>query len=146
MGLLMAAISCALALGPCAEPAPLAASPAERFAISYERSGGFAAMPQKLTIRPGRHATVTALDAHGQRRSVEFRVAAKKVERLRAAAEAARIGDLAPSAPGSCADCFVYSVSYRGETASVAEVDVPARMRGLVNRAEALIGAHLPFH
>jgi hypothetical protein len=146
MGLLLATISCALALGPCAGTAPTAASPAARFTISYERSGGLAAMPQKLVIRPGRRATVTALDAHGRRRSVEFSITAKKVEQLRAAAETARIGDVAPSPPSGCADCFVYSVTYRGETASVAEVDVPARMRGLVSRAEALIAAHLPFH
>jgi hypothetical protein len=144
--MLMAAISCALALGPCAGAAPSATSAVERFAISYERSGGLAAMPQKLTIRPGRHATVTALDANGRRRNVEFRVAAKKVERLRAAAETARIGEIASPQPGTCADCFRYTVAYRGEKASVEEVDVPARMRPLIARAEALIAAHLPFH
>jgi hypothetical protein len=146
MGLLAATISCVVVLGPCAGPAQPSTLPVERFAISYERGGGFAAMPQKLTIRPGRQATVTAIDPKGQPRSAQFQVAAKTVRRLRAAAEAAHIGTVEPSVPGNCADCFIYTVAYRGETASVAEVDVPGRMRGLISRAEALIAAHLPFH
>jgi hypothetical protein len=145
MGLL-ATISCVLAFAACGDPPPAPTLPVEQFAISFERGGGLAAMPEKLTIRPGQNATVVALDPGGRRRSTQFRVSARKVKQLRAAAEAARIGELQPSEPGSCADCFVYTVVYRGETASLAQVDVPVRMRGLVSRAEALIAAHLPFH
>jgi hypothetical protein len=146
---LVTAIVCLVAVGaPCEDPPaiPTAPPPVNQFAISYERGGGFAAMPQKLTIRPRRHATVTALDARGRRRSVEFQVAAKKVKQLRAAAETARIGEIAIPQPGTCADCFIYTVAYRGEKVSVEEVDVPTRMRPLIDRAEALIAAHLPFH
>jgi hypothetical protein len=146
MGLLAATISCVVMLGSCASSPQPPLLPVEQFAISYERSGGFASMPQKLTIRPGRHATLTAVDPHGQRRSVQFRVAAKKVKQLRAAAETAHVGTAEPSEPGNCADCFIYTVAYRGETASVAEIDVPVRMRGLISRMETLIAAHLPFH
>jgi hypothetical protein len=120
--------------------------PVEEFAISYERSGGFAAMPQKLTIRPGRQATAVAVDPAGKRRSVQFRVAAKKIVQLRAAAEAAEIGAIAPEVPGTCADCFVYVVRYRSESVSLSQVSVPARMQGLITRLETLVTAHLPLH
>ena len=147
MGLLLATASCTLALaGPCASPAAAPTPPVGRFAISYERGGGFAAMPQKLTVEPGRYATVTALGSDGRPHSTEFRIGVSKAKRLRAAAETAQIGEIAPPQPGTCADCFRYTVAYRGEKASVEEVDVPARMRPLIARAEALIAAHLPFH
>jgi hypothetical protein len=148
MGFVTAIVCLVVAGAPCEGPpaAPTAPPSVSQFAISYERGGGFAAMPQALKIKPGRRATVTALDAHGRRRSVEFEVAVKKVKQLRAAAETARIGEIAPPQPSTCADCFVYTVAYRGETVSIEEVDVPARMRPLIDRAEALIAAHLPFH
>jgi hypothetical protein len=146
MGTVVAVIALALALAPGVDAPGRPTVPVQRFAISYERSGGIAAMPEALAIRPGRHATVTALDGRGKRRSVEFRVAPRKIRQLRAAAETASIGELPTSTPGSCADCYVYSVTYRGKSASVAEVDVPGRMQPLIDRAEALIAAHLPFH
>jgi hypothetical protein len=146
MGALLATLACVVGVGTCGEPPPTTTLPVEQFAISYERGGGLAAMPEALTIRPGRHATVTAIDGRGKRRSREFRIGVKQVKQLRAAAETARIDELPTSEPGSCADCFVYSVTYRGASASVDEVDVPRRMQPLIDRAEALIDAHLPFH
>jgi hypothetical protein len=147
MGALLATLACIVGVGTCGEPPPPAAVlPVEQFAISYERSGGIAAMPEALTIRPGRQATVTAIDGRGKRLSREFRIGVKRVKQLRAAAETAHVPELTASEPANCADCYVYSVTYRGESASVAEVDVPGRMRPLIGRAEALIAAHLPFH
>jgi hypothetical protein len=146
MGALLATLACVVGMGGCGEPPATPTLPVERFAISYERSGGLAAMPEKLTIRPGREATVTATDGRGKPRSGAFRIGVKQLKKLRAAAETARIGEIAPSPPSNCADCYVYSVTYRGARASVSEVDVPRRMQPLIDRAEALIAAHLPFH
>jgi len=146
MGALLAVLACVVAVGNCGDPPLPATPPVEQFAISYERSGGLAAMPEKLVVHPGRHATVTAIDGRGKRHGREFRIGVKQAKKLRAAAETARIDELPTSEPGSCADCYVYSVTYRDESASVAEVDVPRRMQPLIDRAEALIAAHLPFH
>jgi hypothetical protein len=143
MGALLATLACMVAAGSCGDPPP--PPPVEQFAITYERSGGLAAMPEKLTVRPGRNATMTVRRRNGGE-SVAYRLGVKQVKKLRAAAETARISELPASEPGSCADCYVYSVTYRGESASVAEVDVPRRMQPLIDRAEALIAAHLPFH
>lgn len=146
MGLLATIVCVLTTAGPCESPPAPEPLPVTQFAISYERSGGFAALPRKLVIRPGQRGTATTFDPKNGRRSVEFRVAEKKVKQLRAAAEAAHLGEVPPSEPGSCADCYVYSVAYRGASVSIAQVDVPTRMRGLIDRAEALIAAHLPFH
>ncbi|MET0559011.1 MAG: hypothetical protein ABW065_10120 [Solirubrobacterales bacterium] len=145
MGALLATLACIVGVGTCGEPPATTALPVERFAISYERSGGLAAMPENLTVRPGRRASVTIV-RRGRAANVGFRLSVKQIKRLRAAAETARVGGLPTPEPGNCADCFVYSVTYRGESASVAEVDVPRRMQPLIDRAEALIAAHRPFH
>jgi hypothetical protein len=145
MGALLATLACVMAAGSCGDPPLPPTLPVEQFAISYERSGGLAAMPEKLTVRPGRNAAVTVLRRNGGG-SVGFRIGVKQVKKLRAAAESARIGELPASEPGSCADCYVYSVAYRGANVSVAEDDVPPRMQPLIDRAEALIAAHRPFH
>jgi hypothetical protein len=145
MGALLATLACIVGMGTCGEPPPSATLPIERFAISYERSGGLAAMPEKLTVRPGRDVVITVRRRNGGD-GVAFRLGVEQTKKLRAAAETARIGEIAPSDPGNCADCFVYSVTYRGKSASVPEVDVPRRMQPLIDRAEALIDAHLPFH
>jgi len=145
MGALLAVLACVVGVGTCGDP-PLPPTPSiEQFAISYERSGGIAAMPESLTVRPGRNVSITVRRRNGGE-SVAFRLGVKQTKKLRAAAETARINELPTSEPGRCADCFVYSVTYRDESASVAEVDVPRRMQPLIDRAEALIAAHLPFH
>jgi hypothetical protein len=142
---MVAATLCVLATwGPCEAPPPPPLS-VRQFQISYERSGGLAAMPQKLTIRPGRRAAATVGPA-GRRESVEFRVSAPKVKQLRAAAEAVFDGG-PPSPPaGNCADCYVYTVTYRDSTISSAQSDALPHMRSLVSRLDALIALHLPFH
>jgi hypothetical protein len=120
------------------------------FAIAYGRSGGLKSMPQKLVIRPGRHAVLTTLgpELGSLLRTVRFRVAAKKIEGLRDALERAgfqTIGIPGPS-PGVCADCFFYEIEYRGHMVSFSQAQMPGRLRGVVSRIEALIATHLPFH
>lgn len=145
MGALLATLACVVGVGTCGEPPLPPTPPIEQFAISYERSGGLAAMPEKLTVKPGRDVMVTARRRNGGE-GVGFRLGVKQTKKLRAAAETARIDELPSSMPGNCADCYVYSVTYRGKSASIAEIDVPRRMQPLIDRAEALIAAHLPFH
>jgi hypothetical protein len=127
--------------GPAAEAPPSVA----RFAISYERSGGLAAMPQKLVIRPGRHAAVTTRDTDSlQPRTVRFRIGVKRIESLSRALEKAHfetIGTPGPN-PGACADCFYYAIGYQGHEVGFSQIEVPKGLRSVIGQLEAVIAAH----
>jgi len=141
MALLATALACLAAFcGPATMP-----SPVSQFAISYKRSGGLAAMPQKLVIRPGRNATLATRGPDGLRTS-RFRVAPKRIEDLRGALRRADFGSVATPAPGNCADCYLYSLRYEGHEVSFSEVDTPPRLQGVLDRIGQLVDAHLPRH
>jgi hypothetical protein len=135
----------AVALPPDVEPAPAA-----RFAIAYERSGGFAPMPRKLVIRPGRIGTVTEvrpgpneIDSAASR----FKLKPKTIEGLRRALARADFARIRSPGPDSgCSDCFLYEIRYRGHEVSFDQVSEPARLRPVLDRLEAIVEAHLPFH
>jgi hypothetical protein len=114
------------------------------FAISYKRSGGLEATPRKLTIKPGRHAVVSAGAPNGtHNRAVRFQVTAKRIRSLRrglARAHFAAIESTTPS--GSCADCYLYSIRYRGHEVVLLQTDVPARLHRVIDQLEAVIAAH----
>jgi hypothetical protein len=149
MALLATALACLAASPGCGGP-PVAEEPvtAAAFAISYERTGGLKPMRQKLVIRPGRHAVATASGPNGRLRSVRFRVGRTKIESLRnalARIDFEAIGAAGPN-PGTCADCYFYAIRYEGHEVSFDQESVPAELRGIVARLEALIAAHRPFH
>jgi hypothetical protein len=145
MALLATLLAClASSCGPATAQSPVA-PPASQFAISYERSGGFAAMPQKLIVRPGRHAILTTEGPDGLKTS-RFRVAPKRIEGLRGALQRADFGTVGTPEPGNCADCYLYALRYEGHEVSFSEVDVPGRLHGVLDRLEALTAAHLPRH
>jgi hypothetical protein len=146
MALLATALMCtAMSPGCGAPPGPIPQPGPVPFAISYERSGGLKPMPQKLVIRPGLHAALTASRVGSpEPRMVHFQVGAKRVESLRRAlarAEFGTIGDPGPN-PGVCADCFFYAIRYRGHEVSFSQVSVPQRLSGVVGQLEAVIAAH----
>jgi hypothetical protein len=149
MTLLATALAClATYCGPAIAQGPPAPSVAQ-FAISYERSGGLAAMPQKLVVRPGRHAVLTTRGpAPDGLKTSRFRVAAKRIADLRGALRRADFDsiDTPAPAPGACADCYLYALRYQGHEVSFSEVDAPERLRGVLDRLEALVAAHLPRH
>ena len=119
--------------------------PTEKFSVTYERSGGLKPMPQMLVIRPGRKATATTRSAGGESRTVHFRVPVPKAQQLRAGLSNPRFALLESSGPGNCADCYLYSIDYRGHSVSLTEVDIPGWLRKTVGRLGAL-AAHLPSH
>jgi hypothetical protein len=147
MGLILAAIiSCAVASPGCefpVEPTPDPVPAVSQFAVSYTRSGGLKAESTGLQIEPGRHATLRARGA-----IVRFRVATKKVRRLRAALEDANWGAPGPpeSSPGTCADCYQYTIRYRGLIAVFDQSIQTHRFDRAVEQLEALVQSHLPFH
>lgn len=73
-------------------------------AVTFERGGGFAAQPLKLTVDAGGHAT-------SSRRSFTLTLAQRT--RLTRALDAAR-GATITAPGGGCADCFVYTIKADG--------------------------------
>jgi hypothetical protein len=145
MALLTTVLVCLAASSGCAAPPP-----AESFAISYERNGGFAPMPRKLTIQPGRRGTVVEQrrgygEADGA--ATIFRVRTKTIEGLRRALAEARFRSI-PSSPGpsGCADCYRYEIRYRGHEVEFDESETPRGLRGVLARLDAIVEAHRPFH
>ena len=64
------------------EPLPEPVVPVSKFTVSYERSGGLKVMPQKVVIKPGRHAVATTRNGVGVK-TVRYRVPVPTVKRLR---------------------------------------------------------------
>jgi hypothetical protein len=150
MALLAMALTC-LAITPgCGGSAASEPPSVARFAIAYERTGGFAPNPQSLRIKPGRHAV-----AKGQKEAsfvdrsvtVRFRVGVKPVERLHRALKGIDFESIRPPIPNpGCADCFEYKIRYREQQIAFSDINMPKRLTPVVRRLEALIEAHLPFH
>jgi hypothetical protein len=149
MGLLATALAC-LAMSPgCGGPAVEAPPSVAQFALSYARSGGLKPDPRSLEIAPGRHATVKGRKLPSRSDSlftVRFRIGVKQVKRLRNALERADFQAIADPGPGACADCFQYSIDYRGHEVTFSDVTAPPGVRPVVDRIEAIIVHHLPFH
>jgi len=148
MGLLLAAtISCLVAYPGCESPAeraqPDPVPTVAQFRVDYSRTGGLRAEGLGLRIEPGRHATVRARGS-----TVRFRVAAKKIRRLRAALEGSNWGAPTPpdDGPGTCADCYRYSIAYRGLVLVFDQSIQTRRFDPAIEQLEALIDSHLPFH
>jgi hypothetical protein len=122
-----------------------------QFAITYQRSGGLKPISRFLQITPGRHATteprlVPVVDDNPL--TARFRVGVRTVKRLRGALERAEFVSIHSPAPGSgnCADCFYYSIAYRGHRVSFDDFDLPRRLRPVVDQLEAIIATHRPLH
>lgn len=128
-----------------------AAGSGSNFAISYMRNGGLLPNLRSLRVRPGRHATVKASgvgDHPSHVLTTRFRIGTAPVRRLRRALAHARFQAIEAPTPASpvCSDCYVYKIRYRGHSVALNEGQVPDRLRPVINRIEALIAAHLPFH
>jgi hypothetical protein len=139
-------ISCAVAYPGCEwppEPKPDPVPTVSQFAVDYHRSGGLKAELLGLQIEPGRRAI---LEARGE--TTRFRVAPKEIRSLRSGLEKANWKTIAKPASGSatCADCYQYSIEYRGLTVSFDEAIQTRRFDPAIDRLEALIDSHLPFH
>jgi hypothetical protein len=146
METLLAIAACLVASSACPVTPPESTVPVEQFTAVYERSGGLKATPQRLVVRPGRRVTATTTGASGRPRTARFRISVLKAKQLRNGLQSAHLDEIDPGAPGSCADCYVYSLSFREDTVSLSQADVPVWLNRTIERFEALIEAHLPFH
>jgi len=142
MGLLATAMAC-LALG-CpgspAEPDPL--PPPQPFAIDFEKSGGLRPVPMSLKVRPGRHAVARMGGAGGDERVVRFRLSRKKVASIKSGLRRAHFFRLESPLPGNCADCFVYSIAYRGHELTIDQSAMPRKLGDLVVVLESIVFEH----
>lgn len=154
MALIATTLAC-LAVG-CPGP-PAADAPPQPFAIHFEKNGGLKPVPQELTIRPGRHAVASMAGTGAGTRTVRFRVSRKKVATLARGLRRARFSSLKSSLPGNCADCFLYTIEYRGHEVTIDESSLPAALRDVVTKLETIVFVHvvmpspdevphLPFH
>jgi hypothetical protein len=146
------AACCSTATGSPVPPIGSEAPPSvAKFALSYQRSGGFAPDPRSLRIKPGRHAIARRGGLPSRSDSlftVRFRIGVKQVKRLRTALERADFQAIVSPGPNSdgCADCYSYSIAYRGHRVTFSEAALPGELRPVVGRLEAIIAHHLPFH
>ncbi len=122
---------------------------ATKFAIAFERSGGLKASVETLVVRPGLRAYATA--PKGDREaSKRFRMDALRAEELRKELAKARFTHLRstanPGNPGACADCYVYSITYRGHTVLFFDSQVPHGLDEVVDGLEEEVIEHLYRH
>jgi hypothetical protein len=146
MGLLATALMCT-AIGCGGAPAVHSAPrPASRFAISFERSGGLKASVETLVVRPGLRAYATGPKGDGEA-SAHFRMNARTAEELRRELAKARFAHLESTAgPSTCADCYVYSITYHGHTVLFFDSMTPPGLMEVVDRLEGEAIAHLYRH
>jgi hypothetical protein len=122
-----------------------AARPASHFAISFERSGGLKASVETLVVRPGLRAFATA--PKGDRQvSAHFKMDAQRAEDVRRELARAHFAQVGSTAPGSCADCYVYKISYHGHTARFLDSKVPDRVGEAIAMLEAEVIDHVYRH
>jgi hypothetical protein len=135
------------ARGRVAAPTASAASrPASHFAIAFERSGGPKARVETLVVCPGLRAYATA--PKGDREaSAHFRMSASTAEELRREFAKARFTHLESTAnPATCADCYVYSITYHGHTVLFYASKVPPGLLEVVGALEEEVIEHLYRH
>jgi hypothetical protein len=148
MGLLATALMCTAIGAGCSSPPAVHATPrpASHFAIAFERSGGLKATVETLVVRPGLRAYATA--PRGDRQGAKhFRMDALRAEELRKELAKARFTHLRSTAnPGTCADCYVYSITYHGHTVLFFDSRVPRGLDEVVDGLEAEVIAHLYRH
>ena len=102
--------------------------------LRYDRSGGFAGISERLTVRTDGRATVRI---DGRSRTVRL----KRTERDRVA-RLVRHADIATvkvrKAPPA-ADAFAYSLAYRGHRVEFEDTNFPKRLEELVNTLADLV-------
>jgi hypothetical protein len=143
MRLVLATVSCAVALvaGGVAAAATAPLPPAKDFALTYERGGGFAPAPVGLTVTPGGHAVATTTGTRAGERQVKFRLGARRIRSLQRSLRRADLGSI-HAGKGGCADCFIYSITYEGDSVELEEVDVPTRLGDAIAEIETVISTH----
>jgi len=116
-------------------PAPAAAH--SKTLVTFHRSGGFAGVDDRVTVKRDRRVTVRSRGGAARHK----RLSKAAIRKLRGDLEAAGFDRPPPKGPPSgCADCFIYSITYDGHRVQLSEDRVPDRMRPAIDRISRLIG------
>jgi hypothetical protein len=150
MALLATALMCTAMSAGCGGPqtppaAHAAPRPASKFAIAFERSGGLKSRVETLVVRPGLHAYATGPKGPRQA-SAHFRMNAQTAEELRRELAKAHFAQLESTTSATCADCYVYSITYHGHTVLFSESKVPRSLDEVIDALEGEVIAHLYRH
>jgi hypothetical protein len=119
----------ALAVASPATPAGAGAATVTTFA-NFHQTGGFVGVDVHLVVRTNGTLVVT----HRGEPSVRGKLRPATFRRLRTALDAAHLERRLPPSQNGCADCFVYSIGYRGHHAAFDDATFPARMRAAVTQ------------
>jgi hypothetical protein len=112
------------------------AKPGKSVLVSFHRSGGIAGRDDRATVLADRRVTVRS-DRSATRR---WRLSVAAMRKLRQSLDAARVDRSLPhSAPGGCADCLSYTITYRRHRVELTDDRVPARMRPALSRLSRLV-------
>jgi len=150
MAMLATALICTVISTGCGGPptmpaAHAAARPASKFAIAFERSGGLKASVETLVVRPGLRAYATGPKGPRQA-SAHFRMDAQTAEELRRELAKAHFTQLESTTSTTCADCYVYSITYHGHTVLFSDSKVPHSLEKVVDALEGEVIEHLYRH
>jgi hypothetical protein len=110
--------------------------------VVYARTGGFASSPQRLTIAADGSATVEAGVPPGR---TTFTLGHDDLAALRAELDRADFDAVDGDSPTSCADCYVFRITYGGRTIGYDESQpVPDSVATVVAHLDRLTAEHPP--
>jgi hypothetical protein len=106
--------------------------------ITYSRSGGLAGISESLTIAPDGTVTVKS-GFPGEPRTKELQIGDAQLRALEADLSKADLESLDEGEAAGCADCFVYVLSYGGETAKADDATASPAFRKAIAPVQRII-------
>jgi len=108
--------------------------------VAYTRSGGIAATTQHMVVQPDGSAIVR-VEGPGNV-DADFKLSDPQLAELKSALGAATLDGEAE--PTGCADCYTYTITADGSTASFDETQIPPGTQHLVSLLEAIVERETP--
>jgi hypothetical protein len=112
--------------------------------VTYTRTGGVAGLDERLRINPDETATLSYGEPVNTER--KFELTGSQLDEIRSLLDQADFDSMPASpAPTGCADCFVYTVEYGGDTVTYDDATEPsASIAALVAALGELTDSHQP--
>ena len=112
--------------------------------VTYSRTGGVAGLDERLRIDPDGAATI----AYGEPVNTErtFELSGAELDRITSLLDSANFDSMpANPEPTGCADCFVYTVEYGGDSVTYDDATEPsASIEALVRALGEVADEHQP--
>jgi hypothetical protein len=103
--------------------------------VTFARTGGFAGVNDRVTVKRDRRVTVRSRGDAAK----HTRLSRAAMQKLRRELDDAQIDHPPADSPPSCADCFVYTITYKGHRVQLTEDGIPERMQPAIQRLSRLI-------